>query len=329
MSASRHKSSELRYKKATIALSVFFALAIAVVVVFAVIFAKQTSVAKKLGGAFGGAVTNKKYCDAPGVVCEFTPDPSIGPPVIHSPSTGYSADSAAFGAQVVATLESAFSDSVDPVHLKNTRVVALLSTPDNLQIGWVLQTLDGSQVWLAFRGTETTAEWKQDLNLKQTAWRDSNTILVHSGFHGIYEAVRDALRATLQPLASSTLFIVGHSLGAALALLCAADMAKTPIMADTRVYVFAPPRVGNAAFVDMVTSAVPVKLQELYLIANHADVVPDLPLAVEPNFQTYDSPWLYAQFPLMVFSANWGSTTLNHVLPIYIAHLRDVHPCPR
>jgi len=314
------------WKHATITLSVILALSVTVIIIMGVIFGEEMKVAGIVEGGFKGAVNNDAMCHDPGVHCTFVPDPSVTPPPIDNPGHKYSVDTAAFGAQLVATLEAAKNSNKAPLPLPNTMQLALLSTNSDKNIAWVVQTTDLQQVWVVFRGTQTETEWKQDMDWKQAAWDDSGEALVHHGFLNIYHQLKTPIRQAIvaAKITTGVLFITGHSLGAALSLLCAADTGTDMVVPDTRVYIFAPPRTGNKAFMKLVQAS---KLLELYCLGNHTDVVPTLPLAVTPNFTNYADPWMYAQFPLMMFYANWGSITYNHTMPCYIAHLNMVTLC--
>jgi hypothetical protein len=307
----------------------------------------------------------------------------------------FSLAAAKFAAQVVAILEKAASQHVEPTPRHDTALLCLLSGTDRVKthnIGWVLKVQESEtrdQIWVAFRGTQTKAEWQQDFKMSQVElvpWtetaaatpprscdpvrgtpttstpppppptttspsaappaspaRHPPTMLVHQGFLEIYNEIRAELLKTLNehvvtpppgatPPRVTTLYITGHSLGAAIAVLCLVDLLvlSPPALAcqftDVRCYLFGAPRVGNKVFVDAVRRlfATRAQLKEFYVIANDDDIVPNIPLAVQPNLDTPDLPWFYAQFPLKRFSTNWGSWTHNHTLPVHISYLNQL-----
>lgn len=130
---------------------------------------------------------------------------------------------------------------------------------------------------VAFRGTESLADWIADLKLFGTS-RSYGT--VHSGFCTAFELVRDAVRRRIEQLASSDrkLLLTGHSLGGALAVVAAADM-WTDFPADA-IYTFGQPRVGKgdfAAFGNQRFSS------RFYRFVNDDDVVTRVP----PGFQHF------------------------------------------
>jgi hypothetical protein len=302
---------------------------------------------------------------------DFQPDPDVAPP----PSTAtvtttadasddvfFSLAAAKFAAQVVAILEKAASQKVPPAPRHDTVLLRLLGGVEvsprpapaptrTRSLGWVLRVAAGAgrdrdQIWVAFRGTQSKAEWRQNFNMGQVALvphdddaraEDNTSILVHRGFWSVYTEIRAELLNTLNehlqtpPGATPpTLYVAGHSLGAALAMLCLVDLLvlSPPALAhkftDVRCYLFGAPRVGNRAFVNVVRRlcADRTHLREFFVLANDDDVVPCLPLAVQPNLDTPDVPCLYAQYPVIRrFFMNFGSYTSNHTLPVYINYL--------
>lgn len=132
-----------------------------------------------------------------------------------------------------------------------TRVAAI--EPNGF--GFVSQR--GATVCVAFRGTETALDWIDDIEANPTPCYFWPQVIVHAGFQGAYLALRDNLKAVLAKLVFTELWIVGHSLGGALAQFLAADLRKG------RVWTFASPRAGKADFAAGLDRDV-----EMYRIAN-------------------------------------------------------------
>lgn len=65
--------------------------------------------------------------------------------------------------------------------------------------------------------------------------------------------------------------VTGHSLGGSLAILAAADLAKSHKI--DQVYTFGQPRVGNAAFATYYQNLVP----NTFRLIDYADIVPHVP----------------------------------------------------
>ena len=349
-------------KIVTFVLGVFVATVIFVLTAIMVLFNKKFIFTKSFRQALRVATNNDMFCALQDVQCEFLPDTDVMPPhtdvmprttstsypnTTTTTSTNFSLAAAKFAAQVVAILEKAASQSVEPVPRGDTTVLALLSGKDkhkNLNIGWVLKVKERNQIWVAFRGTQTKAEWKQDFKMNQISLgrTSDGPVLVHQGFSETYDEVKDELKKTLlehmiapspgaDPATSSTtLYITGHSLGAALAVLAVFDiLVREPMRAqftDVRCYIFGAPRVGNHVFVDSINAMFKSRAQltEFFVIANDDDIVPNIPLAVQPNLECPSKPWIYSQFAMQRFSANWGSWTHNHTLPIHISYLNKL-----
>eukprot|EP00928_Gymnodinium_smaydae_P053173 TRINITY_DN37223_c0_g1_i1.p1 TRINITY_DN37223_c0_g1~~TRINITY_DN37223_c0_g1_i1.p1 ORF type:complete len:331 (+),score=26.83 TRINITY_DN37223_c0_g1_i1:87-1079(+) len=120
----------------------------------------------------------------------------------------------------------------------------------------------GSNAWkmesgcsVAFRGSVTSLDWVRDFE----AWETNAALprcprcIVHDGFWRSWLAVKDELVKTLadmgcKPGSSEKLYITGHSLGAAIATVAAADLAIESNFSLGGVISFESPRVGNAAF---------------------------------------------------------------------------------
>merc|ERR1712151_1278746 len=75
------------------------------------------------------------------------------------------------------------------------------------------------------------------------------------GFKSGYEAVAGQIKGALHSLGCHSVAVTGHSLGAAKAILCMYDLAKSGFHVATS-YVFGEPRVGNGAFVAAFNSVV-------------------------------------------------------------------------
>lgn len=106
-----------------------------------------------------------------------------------------------------------------------------------------------------------------------------DSVEVHEGFRDEQEKTATQIRqAVLQALPSSssnTVTLVGHSLGAALALLDGLYLRlNLPGTTIVKVIVYGSPRVGNPAFADIVDSKLPGLVT---YINNKEDIVPILP----------------------------------------------------
>jgi hypothetical protein len=137
-------------------------------------------------------------------------------------------------------------------------IIAIEGTHDPL--GWALD----------FIGAEV--EDQQGMNHATLGW-------VHAGFYAsaVVALTRCALVAAQGPYA-----ICGHSLGAALALLIGSLLSQDDFngrsLAPVKIGAFAPPRVGDAAFVKVATS------MPFCAYRYNVDPVPQVPLTITPAF---------------------------------------------
>lgn len=138
--------------------------------------------------------------------------------------------------------------------------------------GFVAQR--GDVVAVSFRGTEKQIEWLEDFDALQVPqlYRPGS---VHQGFFFQYGMLAPSLRNVIGQFDTTKiqLWITGHSLGAALATLCAADYASIKPLVTT----WAGPRVGDQNWAQWFDKSIP----ECYRIVNRWDLVPHLPFEQE------------------------------------------------
>ena len=113
-----------------------------------------------------------------------------------------------------------------------------------------------SAIVLAFRGSQTVQDWLQDGQIALVPFRRGG--LIHIGFRNAVDSVYPLIESTLNDWAGKgrTLWITGHSLGGALAMLTAAylrfpaDPTKSLPRPFAGLYTFGQPRVGTVPFCD-------------------------------------------------------------------------------
>jgi triacylglycerol lipase len=145
--------------------------------------------------------------------------------------------------------------------------------------GFVVQ--DDATVVVAFRGTQPKqpVDWMSDGRVIHSPW--AHTVgKVHKGF---YEALNIAwndsqvLPRRLVNRGNRTVWITGHSLGGALAELCAARAFFDPRITSIPiqgVYTFGQPRVGDETFASLLHGKLGV---QTYRFVNDRDIVPRVP----------------------------------------------------
>ena len=115
---------------------------------------------------------------------------------------------------------------------------------------------------LAFRGTEASSwnDVKTDLNIRFYKGKDG--IKLHTGFCEAYNQVSHQVETAVNELPTAySLYITGHSLGDALAIIATKELERDSVAAC---YTFCSPRVGNEEFGEEIR--VPI-----YRIVNAAD----------------------------------------------------------
>lgn len=120
---------------------------------------------------------------------------------------------------------------------------------------------------LVFRGSSEPTNWMFNLKTNLVPWFGGG--LVHQGFLEALMKVWQPIRRYLEDV-KIPLFYTGHSLGAAMATLAAADRRPAAL------YLYGAPRVGEQEFSSSL-SGVPV-----YRVVNHLDLVCSLPPATPP-----------------------------------------------
>ncbi|KAG2768415.1 hypothetical protein Pcac1_g20285 [Phytophthora cactorum] len=173
-------------------------------------------------------------------------------------------------------------------------------TDTHVVVAWSQE--DHRRLVISFRGTTSKANWKSNLRADQTVlwiksrglrWRKSclekvkdvaakipllNMALprVHRGFWIAYESIRDELkevtRLILDENPGISVYITGHSMGGALAVIAAYDFAVN-FSIKVNMYNFGGPRVGNPSFRQHYDSCVPTS----YRVVMDGDIVPGWP----------------------------------------------------
>lgn len=137
---------------------------------------------------------------------------------------------------------------------------------------------DDEKLILAFRGTEPDRleDWVADANIRMTASPAGD---VHRGFHRALQYVWNDVEDAIEELRDQrqTLWVTGHSLGAALGTLAVASMKfrETPVVVNG-LYTFGQPRVGCEKFADRFNA---VFKGRAFRIVNNNDVVSRVPLS--------------------------------------------------
>jgi len=188
---------------------------------------------------------------------------------------------------------AAYSDRTAWLMAKMSKLAYLPFEKDNTELklalaeaGFILVAhfnQDGTQAFLAkhesdkvavlaFRGTQTeglTLETFFDVftDLYAAMHTDKNGVKTHKGFQIAFQRVEAEILQQIQGITDYGLYITGHSLGGALALIATSAINSENLGAC---YTFGSPKVGNEEFDDKIKAPI-------YRVINSYDVVPFLP----------------------------------------------------
>jgi triacylglycerol lipase len=163
--------------------------------------------------------------------------------------------------------------------------------------------------------TETVKEEKE-LVYPSSYGTPSNPVKMHSGFISAYFSVRDDIHEYIQSHAAQRYRITGHSLGGALATLCAVDLQYNfgdRIAIEN--YTFGAPRVGNPAFVESYNRRVP----DTWRVVNGWDAVAGLPAPWQGYRHVETAIRLERGFTWKIITGSFE----DHYIDNYIEALRE------
>lgn len=122
---------------------------------------------------------------------------------------------------------------------------------------------------LAFRGTEQDRFEDIYADITFRFYKNKSGAWIHDGFYKAFHAVEADIKEKVKAVKEFALYITGHSLGGALALVAARALNSDNLAAC---YSFGSPRVGNEEFDDEIKPPI-------YRVVNAYDPVPFLPLS--------------------------------------------------
>lgn len=198
----------------------------------------------------------------------------------------------------------------------------------------------GTFIYIVFRGSENRIDWDTNFNLEQEVVQFQQNVLqekvvgdreqvypyeeesssgakMHRGFASAYMSVREQIHNYLKNNAASSLTVTGHSLGGALATLCAVDIQynfSNQVAVD--IYTFGAPRVGNNGFRESFNRRVPHSYRFVYGM----DIVPALPRPWQGYRHVDTEHRLGSRFSLNFFSQRFK----DHKIENYINALKEL-----
>ncbi len=129
--------------------------------------------------------------------------------------------------------------------------------------------------FIILRGTKFLADWLTNLNVGVS--RSVNGQSVHDGFNQAFKTMQPQLAPFVSGLISNnihSIHCIGHSLGGALATLCAEHI-QLATKRKPYLYTFGAPRVGLRDFAD--TLSVNLWPENIYRVYHRTDIVPCIP----------------------------------------------------
>lgn len=190
------------------------------------------------------------------------------------------------------------------------------------RFGFILESPE--EIVIAFRGTSSTTDWISDVIASQKRFKYiEDDCLTHRGFTDIYASARNEIVSALSRLPSGkNLYITGHSLGAALATLCAVDIAANIAVRTPILVTFGSPRVGDPAFAKACSKYIP----NSYRVANPFDIVTYAPPSIY-KLPKREKKYYYSHIrTLSELSFQYGTISLNHVISSYFTELSSLQP---
>ncbi len=185
--------------------------------------------------------------------------------------------------------------------------------------GFVLESAERSVI--AFRGTASALDWMTNAMARQVDYRFvEGGGRTHQGMTDIYASLRTRLFAAVWSLPTDKpLYLTGHSLGGALAVLAAPDLAANAGIVPS-VYTYGAPRVGNWRFMLLFNKLIP----EAYRWQNAYDLVTHVPPILYRSPLT-KSWYLYLHVKgKQKLSYKLDSVSANHALANYILEITGV-----
>ena len=158
------------------------------------------------------------------------------------------------------------------------KVVNFISDEEtDVQVGITTSELN-KRISVVFRGSESRSDWYHDL--KVIKYELEPGVYIHSGFHdqlhknGVYKKILALVWSLLAAKPDYSLYITGHSLGAALSTLCGYELSKD-LNNKVTVVNFASPRVGDSAFCKKCNEKENLCI---YRVTNDRDIVTAAPM---------------------------------------------------
>jgi predicted lipase len=137
-----------------------------------------------------------------------------------------------------------------------------------------------NDLYIVFEGSDSKADWRDNFKSQPKSMIE-HKIKVHTGFleqwRSIQQMIFQELHEHHKSLPPDKIIVTGHSLGGALATLCALSIARSSIKTKVYCLTFGSPRVGNRHFAKLFNKCVPNSVRYVY----GADMVASVPLILQ------------------------------------------------
>lgn len=184
---------------------------------------------------------------------------------------------------------------------------------DPSAFGFVVRENATGAVLISIRGTQTPQEWLADFIPVPVPFFESPGMgLVHVGFAVFYHKVRASIQAALSKIDSGTrVTVLGHSLGGAMGVLCAADIERNMGKKNVDVCTLGGPRTGKIDFRIRFNH----EIAKCFRLVNALDIVPHVPSVI--------TGWNHVGVEIGV---NGKGQSSAHGLDAYLDGLRRLSP---
>lgn len=133
-----------------------------------------------------------------------------------------------------------------------------------------------SSIVVSFKGADSISTFINELKTARETYEKCSGCEVSKSFNELYLTVQPSVLSQIESLhriyRNAGIYVTGHGLGGAFAILAATDI-KTLYQSADAVYTFGQPRVGNDQFSSYYSKSIP----ETYRVIHFADIVPHLP----------------------------------------------------
>jgi hypothetical protein len=178
--------------------------------------------------------------------------------------------------------------------------------------GFTGYSAKSNAIILSFRGSSNIQNWIINLSFNQVTYSRCGNCKVHNGFQTGWNTVKSLVISQIQSLRAlhrdAKIYITGHSLGGALAVLSAPDV-KDSFGAISDILTFGQPRVGNSEFANWY-GTVGTHIR----VVHYGDLVPHVPPQANGYLHSGNEIW-YDKAMQTYKSCQGDSTGCSNSLP--------------